>query len=164
MADPTLEESWKSPRVRRTVEAATASFSKILNPDERYDVGLDALRRCLDSYEEAWGRDFHRSLAQFVRWDCISASKKKRRRAVPVPVELAEARESRGVPSVDDVHVRECLGLMGGADREIIEQAYFLGMSLREIGRAQGCSHETARVRLDGALDRFSEIFLEKGV
>lgn len=152
---------------RGIIRGVLRVYSGRLSEDELDSCGCKALWRCLQYHSDDYGQKFTTSLHRFAHWECqrelrsLRGSKNK-------PAEWAnskfddapdEAGIIRAGREAVAQYANECLDLLPHDwQRVVIRQYYIEGMTMEEVGSANGYSKETARQRLRRALDALRDV------
>lgn len=156
---------------RNVIKAVLKKYSKQLPEEDLEACGLVAMWKALQYHRDTFGQKFTTSLHRFADWEC----KRELRRATggrgkhrpPPRVPLADVPDPR--PSfteaedlADDLsHVRECVDLLPEEwQRTVIRQYYLDGMTMTQVGLANGCSKESARQKIRRSVEALREICL----
>lgn len=160
-----FDELWASAKIRKNVAWVTRGFSKKLDKHERLECGMIGLWRTID-WHRPGGQSFEKSLRQFVKWECLRLVKKKEKYR-EVFTEHLERPNSENywlqqVRRKDNLqHLKSRLAHLNPAHQLVIQQFYFQGMTLAEIGEQNGCSNQNACQTLRTALNRLREACLD---
>lgn len=123
-------------------------------------AGMNAMWRALQYHQtdHPSRQKFTTSLHRFATWECEREARnarggrsKTRPKFLPLP-----GPDMMAAPTLGEeiAHVRECLGRLPLEwQRTVISQYYLEGMTLDEVGAANGYSKETARKRLRLAME-----------
>jgi RNA polymerase sigma factor (sigma-70 family) len=154
---------------RSIISAVLQKYSKIVPPDELERCGYNAMWRCLQYHDDKYGQKFTTSLHRFTEWECRRAlqvarggrGKRKDIKVLPLVEDLVDPRIEQEHKKEDLEHVRECIDLMPEPwQRKVIQEYYLGGMTMEQVGRANGYSKETARKRIQKALNTLRRICL----
>lgn len=147
---------------------ASSGTTCILTIEELESCKLVALWKTLQTWslEDFPDIKFTTFLYQHVRWQCffqanIAMRYHKRHKPVVDYNEYVNQKEDNNFISLEDkLAMDEALEKMSDKMLGIIEQRFYQQMSLKEIGIANGYSHETARRQVDGAVSSIRKLYM----
>jgi RNA polymerase sigma factor (sigma-70 family) len=160
--DQTYAAAWADPANQAAMRQAAAPFARSLDAERVADAKQDAILQALGHYDGEFGQSLPSSLYRYTRWACLNALRELRRlkRLRTVPLGRAGHLPCPRVLSESERNdVRESLGLIPDDQRAILHQHYFEGLSLREMGRANGYSQVTSMNRVRRALGSLREAY-----
>jgi len=143
----------------------------ILTIEELESCKLIALWKTLQSWseEDFPNVKFTTFLFKHVRWQCyfqahiITKYNKHHRPMVDYSecFYLPNKKEDKYSFSMEDkLAIDEALNQVSEKELDIIEQRFYQQMTLKEIGKANGYSHETARVHVGKAVNSIKKLYM----
>lgn len=170
ISDEEYDRAMKDPENVGIIKGVLFTYRSLLSLDELKSLGMVALWRCLQKHNPQFGQKFTTSLFRFVHWECKRELRKKfgkRKRLLldfgpltedyPAPEPVIPPSVEEGVSTED---VKEAMKCLPEPHRKLISQHYILGKSYEYIGMLHGCSKETARQRVDLAMNSLRQICL----
>lgn len=158
---------------RHIITNVLKDYRSQLSEDELKTCGMMALWRCLSYHRAEFGQKLTTSLHRFVRWECdreinrrTGKRKKHRPKVVALPDVSEEAgRQHRGREPMPDMqedldHVMYYLEMLPEEQKAVVRQYYVDGLTMSEIGRVNGYSKETARIRVTKSVEALRQICL----
>jgi RNA polymerase sigma factor (sigma-70 family) len=144
--DIKFEEKWNSQDVQNIMNKVTNRYKRNVDHDDIDSIKMNTLWSCLKKYDEAKGTKFTSYLYQQLSYAMKNEVKKKRHEYNVDAVEKVDSNVMSKMEIVDIV-----TGL-NEEDSEILQQRFFYNMTMKEIGKTNGYSRETARRRLKNAV------------
>lgn len=151
------------------LKATLRRYANLLDQDERTSCGLKAVWRTLRHHRDDMGQKFTTSLVRFVHWECRREAARRGGKSPPGTLPFSD-RDAAARPRRDDgaserheemEHVLTRLPLLPRAwQRRMLRQHFLQGMSVDEVGVANGCTREAARQRIRKAVDKLRELCL----
>lgn len=140
----------------------------ILTTEELESCKLIALWKTLQSWsaEDFPNVKFTTFLFKHVRWQCyfqahIVTRYNKHHKPIVDYSEYLNKRENNSSFSLEDkLAIDEALNQVSEKELDIIEQRFFQQMTLKEIGKANGYSYETARVHVGNAVNSIKKLYM----
>lgn len=151
---------------RNIIRTVTNKYAQLLTVDEINDCALEAIWRCLGYHRDDKGQKFTTSLWKFTDWECKRQLRKKRK-SVNTPNTLSIMDFDHfdlPAPEVSDdiAFIRECVDLLPEPHRQFIKEYYFQNLTMEQIGQKYNFSKEAARQKINKALKRLHEIYIDK--
>jgi len=142
-----FEEKWNNSDVINIMNKVSNRYSKNIDRDDIDSIKMDTLWKCIQKYDETRGTKFTSYLYQQLSYALKNKVKKKRN----------EFNAVNNLEKVDSKAILkgEVFDIITGLEEEetkILEQRFFYNMTMKEIGRENGYSRETARRRLKNAI------------
>lgn len=141
-----FEEKWNDSNVRNIMNKVSNRYKRNIDLDDIESIQMNTLWQCIEKYDEERGTKFTSYLYQQLSYAMKNKVKKKR---VEFQVEEFDKQDTNYSNKL------KVLDIMGGLDSEtvnILEQRFFHNMTMKEIGKKNGYSRETARRRLRNAI------------
>lgn len=141
-----FEEKWNDSNVRNIMNKVSNRYKRNIDLDDIESIQMNTLWQCIEKYDEERGTKFTSYLYQQLSYAMKNKVKKKR---VEFQVEQFDKQDTNYSNKL------QVLDIMGGLDSEtvnILEQRFFHNMTMKEIGKKNGYSRETARRRLRNAI------------
>lgn len=157
ITDDSFNIAWADVNNRRILARVCRKFKGALSHDELRYRSYMALLRCMQCYDPGRKTKFTTSLYRHVVWQCSKAMRERKRQGTYYP--LPEV--IRSYPDMTAIYVRDCIDSLPDEHGSILVSYFFLGMTLREIGHANGYSHVDAHRRLSRAKEAFRLLYGE---
>ena len=146
----------------------TSGTTCILSHDELRACKLIALWKSLQTWSEESFPDvkFTTFLFKHVRWQCyfqahIATRYHRQHKPMVEHADYVAEKEDRTHFSLEDkLAIDEALEKVPNTTISIIEQRFYQQMTLKEIGRANGYSYETARTHIDNAVESIRKLYI----
>lgn len=170
-------EKWESQDVQNIMNKVANGYKKNIDRDDIESAKMDTLWNCVKKYDETRGSKFTSYLYQqlnFTMKNLWKSTKKRNDQEVSLfsPVgrnsnhsgnytdDTATNMESQHThdKSYDDYML--CFEIVNGLDQQhvdIIHQRFYKNMTMKEIGKENGYSRETARRRVKNAIKSCKE-------
>lgn len=141
------------------MQSVIASFGTAIPKDQWEDIMQSAMLRCLEKHKEGYKTKFTTSLYRFTVWECKNFVRQQMRtRSISLLSHYSDKTEDR------IEHIRDCITILDPKDRTIIEQHFIMGMTMRDIGVANGYSPQAAMKNVHKALEKLRRLCLKDGV
>lgn len=140
----------------------------ILTYEELEACKLIALWKSLQTWSEEAFPDvkFTTFLFKHVRWQCyfqahIATKYSKHHKHFIDYNEYISQKEEKVSFSIEDkLDINEAMKQIPDCVLDIIKQRFYQQMTFKEIGEANGYSHETARTHLDNAIESMKKLYM----
>lgn len=143
---------------RNILFSISNKFRNDISKEELKNRRYMALFQCMRQHDYSGKVKFTTSLYYHMKWQCYKALKfEAKGRLSYIP--LLEHEDLVDNSSLKNFEVDECLNMISEHYSKILRHYYFEDMNLREIGLANGYSHETARIKLEQAKQAFREVY-----
>lgn len=169
--DIKFEEKWKCSDIQNIMFKVTNGYRSKIHDDDIESVKMETLWKCLLKFDGSRGSKFTSYLYQQLSYAMKNLWKIESRYNAAYSNEPVKAEdqnkqakpvknnaESIGIENQKDVNMEnhmECLDIITGLKDEhhqILSQRFYRNMTMKEIGRANGYSRETARRKLKNAI------------
>jgi RNA polymerase sigma factor (sigma-70 family) len=150
--DKKFEEKWNSKDVQNIMNNVTNKYKRNVDLDDIESIQMNTLWNCIKKFNPEKGTKFTSYLYQQLSYAMKNKVKKKRHEY------NAETLEK---PDHSAAARREVLDIMTGLDEEdskILHQRFYDNMTMKEIGKQNGYSRETARRRLKKIINLCKEV------
>lgn len=141
-----FEEKWNDSNVRNIMNKVSNRYKRNIDLDDIESIQMNTLWQCIEKYDEGRGTKFTSYLYQQLSYAMKNKVKKKR---VEFQVEEFDKQDSN---YSDKLEVLDIIGGLDSETRNILEQRFYYNMTMKEIGKRNGYSRETARRRLKNAV------------
>lgn len=136
------------------IEAACSPFRHLIDKDELYRCKLISLWKAMLLWKPDGGSKFTSILFKQTRWNCIQEiNRVNRRKYYSTDVDFA-------IEDPDDIE--ELLEPLSLNLRTVIKQRFIDGMTLREIAQKHNICPETARKRINFAINSLKSYYYQK--
>lgn len=142
-----FEEKWTNADIINIMNKVGNRYIKNVDRDDIESVKMNTLWKCIEKYDETRGTKFTSYLYQQLSYALKNQVKKKRQ-------EFNCTHQFEKM-DVNQINRGEVFDIVTGLDKEdamIIEQRFYHNMTMKEIGKKNGYSRETARRRLKNAV------------
>lgn len=147
---------------------ASSGTTCILTIEELESCKLIALWKSLQTWSEVRFPNvkFTTFLFKHVRWQCYfqaHIATRYHRQHKPLIDYLEYVTEKpikQNMTLEDKLAIDEALNQMSSKTLDIIEQRFYQQMTLKEIGKANGYSYETARTHVDNAVKSIKKLYM----
>lgn len=142
-----FEEKWNNTDVKNIMNKVSNRYVKNIDMDDLESIKMNTLWKCIEKYDSDKGTKFTSYLYQQLTFALKNQVKKKRK----------EFNSQRTLEKMDvnQMMYQEVYDIITGLEEEdtkILEQRFYHNMTMKEIGRQNGYSRETARRRLKNAV------------
>jgi RNA polymerase sigma factor (sigma-70 family) len=142
-----FEEKWNNTDVKNIMNKVSNRYVKNIDMDDLESIKMNTLWKCIEKYDSDKGTKFTSYLYQQLTFALKNQIKKKRK----------EFNSQRTLEKMDvnQMMYQEVYDIITGLEEEdtkILEQRFYHNMTMKEIGRQNGYSRETARRRLKNAV------------
>lgn len=144
--DLQFEEKWNSQDIQNIMNKVTNRYKRNVDHDDIESIKMNTLWVCIKKYDETKGTKFTSYLYQQLSYAMKNEVKKKR---TEYNVDNVEKVDSGTLLKME---VMDVITGLEEQDLEIIHQRFFHNMTMKEIGKTNGYSRETARRRLKNAV------------
>lgn len=144
--DLQFEEKWNSQDIQNIMNKVTNRYKRNVDYDDIESIKMNTLWACIKKYDETKGTKFTSYLYQQLSYAMKNEVKKKR---TEYNVDNVEKVDSGTLLKME---VMDVITGLEEQDLEIIHQRFFHNMTMKEIGKTNGYSRETARRRLKNAV------------
>jgi RNA polymerase sigma factor (sigma-70 family) len=141
-----FEEKWNDSNVRNIMNKVSNRYKNNIDLDDIESIQMNTLWRCIEKYDESRGTKFTSYLYQQLSYAFKNKIKKKRQEFNVDEFDKMDANYGNQMEVIDIVH---------GLDPDtakILEQRFYNNMTMKEIGKRNGYSRETARRKLKNAI------------
>ena len=145
-----FEEKWNDSNIRNIMNKISNRYEKNIDLDDIESIKMNTLWKCIQKYDKNRGTKFTSYLYQQLSYAFKNKVKKKR-------VEFNVNNSFGGPDKVDTNYPNalEVIDIVNDLEPEmahIIEQRFYNNMTMKEIGKKNGYSRETARRKLKNAI------------
>lgn len=144
--DIKFEEKWNSQDVQNIMNKVTNRYKRNVDHDDIDSIKMNTLWNCLKKYDEDKGTKFTSYLYQQLSYAMKNEVKGKRHEY------NVEAVEKVDTNIISKMEILDIVTGLDEEDSEILQQRFFYNMTMKEIGKTNGYSRETARRRLKNAV------------
>ena len=144
--DLQFEEKWNSQDIQNIMNKVTNRYKRNVDHDDIESIKMNTLWSCIKKYDADKGTKFTSYLYQQLSYAMKNEVKKKR---AEFNVDNVEKIDSGTLLKME---VMDVITGLEEQDLEIIHQRFFHNMTMKEIGKINGYSRETARRRLKNAV------------
>jgi RNA polymerase sigma factor (sigma-70 family) len=155
--DKTFNEAVNNVDYTRIMDKVCSKYSNSVDPDDLSSMRLNTLWDCVKKYDPERGMKFSSYLYQQLTFAIKNSLKKKRREFTNIPIEK---------PKMEYENISLILSDLPKEYENLLRQKYLGNMTMEEIGRENGYSRETARRKINKAINlyrRLSKINNEDG-
>ena len=145
--DLKFEEKWYSQDVQNIMNKVTNRYNRNVDLDDIDSIKMNTLWSCLKKYDSSKGTKFTSYLYQQLSYAMKNEVKKRR---MEYNVETVEKMD---INTYSKMEVTDIVTGLEHEDSQILEQRFFHNMTMKEIGKTNGYSRETARRRLKNAVN-----------
>jgi|TARA_Y100000004_G_scaffold30090_1_gene31301 RNA polymerase sigma factor (sigma-70 family) len=141
-----FDEKWNDSNVRNIMNKVSNRYKNNIDFDDIESIQMNTLWRCIEKYDETRGTKFTSYLYQQLSYAFKNKIKKKR-----VEFNVDDFDKMDG----NHINKLEVIDIINGLEPEtanILEQRFYENMTMKEIGRRNGYSRETARRKLKNAI------------
>tara|TARA_Y100000004_G_scaffold66284_1_gene74329 strand:- start:578 stop:1051 length:474 start_codon:yes stop_codon:yes gene_type:complete len=141
-----FEEKWNDSNVRNIMNKVSKQYRYKIDLDDIESIQMNTLWKCIEKYDENRGTKFTSYLYQQLSYAFKNKIKKKRQEFNVDKFDKMDANYGNKLEVIDIVH---------GLDPDtakILEQRFYNNMTMKEIGKRNGYSRETARRKLKNAI------------
>ena len=166
----TFQEAYENLDNLRIMASAvrTSGTTCILSPDELESCKLMALWNTLRKWsaKKYPAVKFTTFLFKNVRWQCylqahtITKYQHKHQPLEDHTYDVSNKETKEYISLESQLAIDEALEALPKKTLNIIQQRFYDGMTFKQIGDANGYSHETARSRVDKAVDSIKKLYL----
>jgi RNA polymerase sigma factor (sigma-70 family) len=145
--DKHFEEKWNCTDIQNIMNKISNRYRNNVDLDDIESIKMNTLWACIKKYDPARGTKFTSYLYQQFSYAMKNKVKKKRWEFNTDIIEKADVKEQSKMEIID---------IITGLDEEdskILTQRFYDNMTMKEIGRKNGYSRETARRRLKNAIN-----------
>lgn len=144
-----FEEKWNDSNIRNIMNKISNRYEKNIDLDDIESIKMNTLWKCIEKYDKNRGTKFTSYLYQQLSYAFKNKVKKKK-------VEF-NVSNFGGPDKVDTSYPNtlEVIDIVNDLEPEmahIIEQRFYNNMTMKEIGKKNGYSRETARRKLKNAI------------
>lgn len=153
----TIEEALENVEFKKIITAASAKYMKHIDRQELESLQALVLWRCLVKYDENLTMKFTTYLYTQMGYAIKNLIKKNSRNPHPYGDSyiVDEIRKEGNIyKSKVKRTVDELLAMASEDDRKVLEQRFYMNMTIKEIGDANGYSKETARRKIQQAIKK----------
>jgi len=145
--DKQFEEKWNCADIQNIMNKISNRYRNNVDLDDIESIKMNTLWTCLKKYDPDRGTKFTSYLYQQFSYAMKNKVKKKRWEFNTDIIEKTDVKAQSKMEVID---------LITGLDEEdskILTQRFYDNMTMKEIGRKNGYSRETARRRLKNAIN-----------
>jgi RNA polymerase sigma factor (sigma-70 family) len=142
-----FEEKWNSSDIQNIMNKISNRYRNNIDHDDIESIKMNTLWVCLKKYDSTKGTKFTSYLYQQFSYAMKNKVKRKRWEYNTDTIEKTDVNAQSRMEVID---------LITGLDEEdskILTQRFYDNMTMKEIGRKNGYSRETARRRLKNAIN-----------
>lgn len=143
----TMEEALENEEFAKIINRASSKYRKYIDEHELKSLQMEVLWKCLNKYNPEHKMKFVTYLYTQIGYAIKNLIKKNKRVDRTYDFDIDKTCH-------DNKEVQVILGSLKEADRKILEQRFFSRMTVKEIGDANGYSKETARRKIQQALNK----------
>lgn len=158
VSDQEYENAYKNRDNRKVIDSVTSRFRKVIDRDDLQSAGDMALLRCLEYHDDSYNQKFTTSLWRFTDWECKRVLRSKKNKLSAMQLSTIEVELPQNEGNKESEYVNEYIELLPIENRKILQQYYYQGMTMEEIGKANGYSKEAARQKINKSLKKLTEI------
>lgn len=157
VSDKDFEIALQNTDNRKIMNAATRNSGvvKFLSTEEIQSCQLIALWESLQKWRPDGGRKFTSFLYQRVYWEClryVNTINRFNKKNCQLHTNIAEEKMAH------DLEINDVMSKLPDNLRAMIQQYFYDGLTLKEIGRTNGCSHETVRRKIKQAIKMMRQL------
>lgn len=158
VSNDAFEKAWADPENRKIMSAIGRRYKGVMDYESMIYNAQLALFYCLRKHRPDAGTKFTSSLTRHTIWQFKRATINRRKNS---PLSLPENFDMpvRNDPIQTDV--QECLTALPVEDCCVLNQRFFMNMTLREISSAHSCSIQGASNKVNRALGKFKELWTQ---
>lgn len=152
VTDAEYEEAQENINYKKIMHAASGRFKKIIPPNELKRCKLMGLWEALRRFDPSYNRKFTSYLYDQVKYQClkyISMNSRWTAECISNQYDFEAPSENKDLKMV--------LTMLTPEEQELINQRFIMRMTLKEIGEANGYSHEIARRRINDIIKILKE-------
>lgn len=157
ISDEEFEEALNNELYQKIMYTAISRYYKAISYDDLYTIKLNALWKSLEKYSDDKGTSFTTYLFNNVIWLCmkhlVAESRHKSR--------FKNMGNTFGGSYYDDNDTCDILNSLDENLAIVIEQRFFGNMTLKEIGNANGYSHEKANQEIKKGVEKIKEFVIK---
>jgi RNA polymerase sigma factor (sigma-70 family) len=142
-----FEDKWNDNNVRNIMNKVSNRYKQNIDFDDIESIQMQTLWKCIEKYDPERGTKFTSYVYQQLSYALKNKVKKKRNEFNVEEFDKADFNYA------NKLEVMDIVGDLEEDDKQVIEQRFYHNMTMKEIGRANGYSRETARRRLKKALN-----------
>jgi RNA polymerase sigma factor (sigma-70 family) len=144
-----FEQKWNDNDIINIMNRVSNRFNKNIDPDDIESIKMNTLWKCIIKYDDSRGTKFTSYLYQQLSYAYKNKVTKKRK----------EFNCTHIMEKIDtkQLEYNEYFDITRGydlSDTHILDQKFLQNMTMKEIGKANGYSRETARRRLKNAVKK----------
>lgn len=148
-----FEEKWNDSNIRNIMNKIANGYKRNIDIDDIESIQMNTLWKCIEKYDKNRGTKFTSYLYQQLSYAFKNKVKKKR---VEFHVEDFDTQDTNYCKRLEVIDVMH--GLKAD-DVNILEQRFYKNMTMKEIGKRNGYSRETARRKLKNAIKTCKNIY-----
>ena len=154
-----FEQALNNTDYKKVIKKVLGHYANSLTSEELHDCGLHGLWRFLGYHQTNKGKKDTTNLWWFVSNECKRAMRKRLSAKPAVSIEF-DIENPQDNPEVQ--HIRECISLLPKHYQNVLKQYYFEKRTMEEIGKLNDYTKETARQKINKALNQLREIYLQQ--
>jgi len=145
--DKQFEEKWNCTDIQNIMNKISNRYRNNVDLDDIESIKMNTLWACIKKYDPARGTKFTSYLYQQFSYAMKNKVKKKRWEFNTDIIEKADVKEQ------SKMEIMDIITGLDEEDSQILTQRFYDNMTMKEIGRKNGYSRETARRRLKNAIN-----------
>ncbi len=143
--DKQFEEKWNSPDVQNIMNKVSNRYRRNIDHDDIESIKMDTLWKCIKKYDMSKSK-FTSYVYQQITFAFKNKVKKKRNEY------NTDTLEKEDTNTRMKMEVTDIITGLDEEDSKILTQRFYDNMTMKEIGKRNGYSRETARRRLKNAI------------
>lgn len=141
-----FEAKWNDSDIKSIMNKVSNRYKKSIDIDDIESIKMNTLWSCIRKFDESKGTKFTSYLFQQLTYAFKNKVKTKRSEFNFDDIEKAD------VNYQDKLDVIDILNSLDEETTQILEQKFYQNMTMKEIGKTNGYSRETARRKFKNAI------------
>lgn len=144
-----IDEAVKNIDYKKIMDKVCSKYNRFVDADELSSLRMNTLWECLKKFDTSRNVKFTSYLYQQLTYAIKNHLKKKKREFTNIPFDVAKE-------SIENVNV--ILIDFPNEYKDLLRQKYISRMTMTEIGLANGYSRETARRKVNKAINHYEAL------
>ena len=144
-----IDEAVKNIDYKKIMDKVCSKYNRFVDVDELSSLRMNTLWECLKKFDTSRNVKFTSYLYQQLTYAIKNHLKKKKREFTNIPFDVAKE-------SIENVNV--VLIDFPNEYKDLLKQKYISRMTMTEIGLANGYSRETARRKVNKAINHYEAL------